>query len=87
MTAASPHVASLTVPADPPERERVRAILPERDRDVCCPGCSRHIGKVRVYGSLPPLCVWTQRQCPSCRRWTWFECATGEAAGMPSGPD
>lgn len=27
-----PHVAALTVPADPPERERVRAILPERDR-------------------------------------------------------
>ena len=69
------------------ERRVVVAVVRE-DRDVCCPypTCHRHLGSVRVYGDLPPRMVWTKRQCPSCRRWTWFDAATGEAADRPQGP-
>lgn len=64
------------------------------EMDIVCPRrrddgtpCGRHLGSVLVYGNLTARRVWTKRQCPSCRKWTWFDAATGEPFHRPQGPD
>lgn len=70
------------------EPEQRPAMATGREHDVCCPhaGCGRHLGSVHAYAAIPPRLVWTKRQCPSCRRWAWFDAATGEAAHRPLPP-
>lgn len=51
--------------------------------NLTCPACGRFLSERRVFVGLPPGMVFTRANCPRCRRWRWFDLATGRAVERP----